>query len=120
MSKIDELESKKINNDLEFTEAGKIFHETSSEINAEIEKLEKEFEQKVKRLFRGIHINIKANKEGLEVCLGEASTEEHFMFGSNPHILGYNSSSYGFKKVYIARATADKIKALYIEYFGEL
>ena len=91
-----------------------------TEINDEIEKLEKEFEQKVKRLFRGVHLTIQVNKEGLEISLGEESHKEFFLYGSDTHIFGYNSTSYGFKKQYITRATADKIKALYIEYFGEL
>jgi len=119
MSKIEDLLMRKDAAVQDYDETIAKCKAEETEINDEIEKLEKEFEQKVKRLFRGVKVNIFTRKDGFEVHFGNPENG-HFLGNSNVRIIGYNTTSYSFNDDYISRETADKIMVLYIEYYGEL
>lgn len=134
MSKIEDLLMRKDGAVQDYDETLVKCKAEETEINDEIEKLEKEFERKIKALFRGVIANVTATKERLIVFIG-TTPQDFFGFGflspslgpdttlndsSVTKLVAYTSSTWTFDDKFITRATADKIKALYIEYYGEL
>lgn len=102
--------------------------------NGKIEKLYKEFNRKIKQHVKGIKLNPLANAERFIVYIGKGkkvrnlylsfnfidSVDEYDSYKNVPRILEYRSNLWIFDEDVITKQIAEALKAIYIEYFGEL
>ena len=108
MAKIDELN--KLKKELQEEHENNIanYYEAIDNCIEEIKRLHKEFEQKIKRLFRGVEVKIQINADSFALFIGRY------------YVINYAKNFYNADTELIKEETARKVMELYIEYFGEL
>ena len=106
MSKIDELFTKKSEAIARQEEIVSGFNSELNDIDNEIDDLVAEFKRKVRSTFRGVRLHITVDHDELNVQIGDTAVH-------------YSATNFSFREDILTQATAEKIRDLFIEYFGK-